>query len=58
MGGNGKENKQGASQQRNVTHSATLTITATLNVSVRDRISRLRAQKPWRGVKLRIYIQI
>ena len=42
MGGNGKENKQGTSQQRNVTHSATLTVRATLNVSVRHRISRLR----------------
>ena len=39
MRGNGKENKQGASQQRNVTHSATLTVRATLNVSVQHRIS-------------------
>ena len=42
MGGNGKENKRGASQQRNVTHSATLTVRATLNVPMRHRISRLR----------------
>ena len=34
MGGNGKENKRGASQQCYVTYSATLTVRATLKEAV------------------------
>ena len=43
MGGNGKENKRGASQRRNVTHSATLTVRATLKEAVNVSTSSIHS---------------
>ena len=42
MGGNGKENKRGASQQHNVTDSATLIVRRTLKEAVNVSMSGIQ----------------